>query len=86
MEYEELSKLLVALTINLEKICDGYDAYDANKKSNLTEEKRGFSTLYLSKVQKNNKNRELHHTGYNSFFYLRLCRKLPLHLCVGVDV
>jgi len=36
MEYEELSKLLVALTINLEKICDGYDAFDANKKSNLT--------------------------------------------------
>lgn len=36
MGYEELSKLLVALTINLEKICDGYDAYDANKKSNLT--------------------------------------------------
>lgn len=36
MENTSLERLLIKLRIELEKLCDGFDAEDANKKSNLT--------------------------------------------------
>ena len=36
MENSSLERQLILLRIELEKLCDGYDTDDANKKSNLT--------------------------------------------------
>lgn len=36
MDNTSLERLLISLRIELEKLCDGYDTDDANKKSNLT--------------------------------------------------
>jgi len=36
MENSSLERQLISLRIELEKLCDGYDTDDANKKSNLT--------------------------------------------------
>lgn len=49
MEGLTLEQLIIALRLQLEKITDGFDADDANKKSNLTLKMR---TLFLLSVNK----------------------------------
>ena len=42
-----LEQLIIALRLELEKICDGFDTEDANKKSNLTLK---MKTLFLLSI------------------------------------
>lgn len=49
MDNLSLEQLIIVLRLELEKICDGFDAEDSNKKSNLTLK---MKTLFLLSVYK----------------------------------